>query len=277
MQTYAQGLSTIEVLISEEEAQFQSTLQRVQQLKEAAVKLVSKEMDIVAQRLTTLHTSVAQKLVNVKSDINIAKTDKEARLGSTSQLLLDCNGKKAADFYAPFVGDVVTQIKMIIHSQDIPTDADHYFKELFPRPTHAEKPQDCPAKPSPKPAETAAPPKKRPGERKCSLCSEGLDEVFHQCTETTQCLDCFEKAVATACFGGRAACPKCGGVPLEVYRHRDMKCCVYCSRKLRLTEVAHWCNKSAILCEKCIPRVLRAGQCSKCGHSIPRRSDNSLK
>lgn len=282
MQTYGQGLSTIEGLICDEETQFQTTLQRIQQLKEAAVKLVTREMDTVAQRLTTLHTSVAQKLINVKSDINIAKTDKEAKLGSTSQLLLDCKGQKAADFYAPLVGDLVTQIKMIIHSQDIPTDADHYFRDLFPRqeaPKHAEKQQECPAKQHPRPVDKIVPPQKRPRtERKCSLCREGLKEVFHQCTETNQCLDCFEKAVATACFGGRAACPKCGGVPLEVYRNRDMKECVYCSRKLRLTEVAHWCgNNSAILCEKCVARVWKDGKCIKCGHDITHRSDNSVK
>lgn len=276
MQTYAQGLNTIEALILEEETQFQATIKRVQQLKEDAIKLVTKELDLVGKKLTALHTSVAQKLVNVKSDINIAKVEREARLGSTSQLLLDCSGKKTAEFYSPFVVDFMAQLKLTLHCQDIPTDADNYFKELFQR-AETLKPSNTATEIAQKPpAKAAETPRKRPAalDRRCSICSGELEEVFHQCKEAIECLDCLERAIATACFGGRAACPGCGGVPLEVYRHRGMKECVFCSRKLRLTEVAHWCDdNTTIVCEKCIARVIRSGQCRKCGHSLARRSD----
>lgn len=268
MQSYSQGLNTVEQLISEEDTQYHATIKRARQIKQDAVKMIVKEMDAVEQKLNSLHASVAMKLANVKSDINIAKTEKDAKLGSTSQLLVDCNGKKTAEFYSPFVADVVGQLKLMMHSQDIPADADTYFQQLFPKVEVPKPPPVTPEQP-PKPTET---PKKRPAEAACSICNKDIEEVFHACSETVQCLDCFERAVANACFGGRAVCPKCGGVPLEVYRNRGMKECVYCSRKLRLTEVAHWCAKnSAIVCEKCVSRVARAGICRRCNSQMNRR------
>ena len=254
--------------LQEDGAEYQKSCQRLQELKSAAIEKVENGFTMAGDKLRTMHERVKAILEAAGREVELAKTSENPAFTQLTWNIVNSNAPRKVPKYSVCVADVSSKLSAPL--QEVVTfpfaDAEAFFQgmqtEAVVRLSAVQIPQNVTvpiavAAPQSVPRQSFAPPPRQwRKEYNCDSCGINVSRSpHHDCTGGhVRCLECHQYLVATTCFGMRAECPECGAIPGEIYDNLAKLECDECGIRLRINQVAHWCeDDDYLVCEACKP------------------------
>ena len=286
------GRKKVDKLVEAEQDQFEKAVLALGKMKEDVVGTVGSDFDKVIQRLRNFHDTVVEELnscrrtiLTLRRDNITSRVTNEILYGSIPnqpnfymELIQDVSDKLRKTIYSAlileynngedFLMEVLKPDDFIMLGDELPVEHEDPRPAIRPVPV-PNVTQTSTITPLPPPLPMRTKPAVEAPPKICSKCQAECKKQYHQCKELVLCLDCYERLIADQCYAKFAICPNCGRLPSELYDFREKKRCSLCKFRLKLTQIAHWCQGSEnVICDPCYPKIYEKGMCKQCNQSI---------